>query len=69
MDDIADLAIETCLMSGVSSLFSRDMVDDLEEDEIHELAKESAEAAEDREKFSAKAEGASGWNEWPQEAL
>lgn len=49
MDDIACLAIETCLMSGAPFLFSRTMVDELEEAEIYNLAKESPEAAGDRE--------------------
>lgn len=54
MDDIAVFAIEECLMAHLSSLFSRDMVDDMDEDEIKHLANESTETANDRERCSSK---------------
>lgn len=54
VDDIAALSIERCLMSSISALFSRDLVDDLEDKEIRELSKESAESAIERERYTTK---------------
>lgn len=41
-------------MANLSSLFSRDMVDEMDEDEIKHLANESTETANDRERCSSK---------------
>lgn len=56
IDDLADLAIERCLMSKVASLFSRNVVEDLDDAEIDELAHETANAAECRSSHSARLE-------------
>lgn len=54
VDDIADLSIERYLMSKISALFSRDLVDELKDEEIHELSKESPESATERERYTTK---------------
>lgn len=54
VDDIAELSIERCLMSSISALFSRDLVDELQDEEIHEMSKESPESANERERCTTK---------------
>lgn len=43
-------------MSKVSSLFSRDLIEDLDDEEICELAQESPDAAESRTQHTTKLE-------------
>lgn len=48
IDDVAVLAIEQCLMVPLKSILSRDMIDELEDEEIQDLAKESSQAISER---------------------
>lgn len=54
VDDVSVLAVEECLMSNAPSLFNRDHVDDLDEEEIRRLAGESDGAAAERERLTEK---------------
>lgn len=53
---MGDLAIERCVMTAVTKLFDRDMVDELEEAEISRLAEESPETSSERERNKVKLE-------------
>ena len=53
-DDVSVLAIERCIMDKLSSIFSSDVICDMTDDDINELAGESPETAAQRKYLTEK---------------